>query len=356
MSDIIQKAATVDAQIKGNPDRVAVTSLPVIDISAFVRGGEQEERLKVAAEIRKACIDIGFFYLVGHDFNQKEFDEVLAAGRAFFALSLAEKEKLARKSEADLGFRHTGGVKASASGKVPDMKERLFLSRELFEGETMRTGFAAGNSKWPDAASVPGFEGTMKKYIARQVELSRILARAFALSLHLSEDYFDTAFEWPEVALGLNFYPSVDSATSRSDQWSFAPHSDYGAFTILLQDDSGGLQACNTSGDWIDVPPREGSLVVNLGDLFPRWTNDIYVSTLHRGLHADADHARISAAFFVGARKGTMIECLETCQSPDNPPRYPPVEAEEYADMLRAAAYNEGTPGIAPMTAKRLNK
>lgn len=336
-------------------ERVAVTGLPVIDIAPFMRSSTLEERLEVARALRRACIDIGFFYLVGHDFKQADFDEVLAAGRRFFARPLAEKEKLSRRSDVDLGFRHTGGVDAN-SDRVPDIKERLFLSRELMAGETPRGGFAAGNSKWPDPQAVPGFEDIMKGYIARQVGLTKVLARAFALSLDLPEDYFDEPFARPEVTLGLNFYPSVDSSQSRPGQWSFAPHSDYGAFTILLQDNSGGLQACNTSGEWIDVPPRENALVVNLGDLFPRWTNDLYVSTLHRGLHADAQEARISAAFFVSPRQGTIVECLETCQGPDNPPRYPPVESEEYANQLRAAAYHEGTPGIAPMTAERLKQ
>jgi len=80
--------------------------------------------------------------------------------------------------------------------------------------------------------------------------------------------------------------------------WGFSPHTDYGSFTILHQDSIGGLQAQNAAGQWIDVPPVSGSLVINVGDMLMRWTNDTYVSTLHRVMNLSTK-ARLSISFFV---------------------------------------------------------
>ena len=102
------------------------------------------------------------------------------------------------------------------------------------------------------------------------------LNHAFALSLGLPEDYFDSDYRRPGTSLMLNYYPPVDPAKLEATQWSFSPHADYTAFTVLLQDDSGGLQARNSAGDWIDVPPMDGTFVVNVGNLLARWTNDLY--------------------------------------------------------------------------------
>ena len=131
------------------------------------------------------------------------------------------------------------------------------------------------------------------------------------------------------------------------------PHADYTAFTILLQDGSGGLQARNSAGDWIAVPPKAGTFVVNVGNLLERWTNDLYTSTLHRALHV-GNSPRISGAFFVYPDDRALVSCLETCQGPDNPPRYEPVVTEDYARVLREDAQRAGRPAVAVDTAQRL--
>ena len=107
---------------------------------------------------------------------------------------------------------------------------------------------------------------------------------------------------------------------------------------MLLQDSSGGLQARNSAGDWIDVTPKPGTFVVNVGNLLERWTNDLYSSTLHRALHVGND-PRISGAFFVYPDAGTVVRCIDTCQGADNPPRYEDVTTAEYVRVLREDAH-----------------
>ena len=324
--------------LSGSPQRVALADLPIIDLSPFLRESTREDRIRTARELRSACIDIGFFYLKGHGFPLDELDAVLTQGRGFFALPLAEKMKVLSLNVDMPGFVRTGGVDPEKNrDKAVDIKERFSMARELMANEQARPNSRNGMSQWPARELLPEFEITMKSYIARLRRITDALNHAFALSLDLPEDYFDADYRHPGMTLMLNFYPPVDPAKLKSTQWSFSPHADYTAFTVLLQDSSGGLQARNSAGDWIDVPPKEGTFVVNVGNLLERWTNDLYTSTLHRALHV-GDDPRISGAFFVYPDARAVVRCLDTCQGPDNPPRYEEVVTEDYVRVLREDA------------------
>jgi isopenicillin N synthase-like dioxygenase len=337
-----------------DPQRTALANLPVIDLLPFLRASTPDERMHAAHALRSACIDIGFFYLTGHGFTSAELDAVLAQGRRFFELPVAEKMQVLSHNVDEPGFVRTGGLDPEKNrDKVVDIKERFSLSRELMPGEELRPNSRTGRSQWPSRVLLPEFEPTMKDYIARLQRVVAALNHAFALSLDLPEEHFDADYRQPSTTLTLNYYPPVDPAKLKSTQWSFSPHADYTAFTVLLQDDSGGLQARNAAGDWIDVPPKPGTFVVNVGNLLARWTNDLYTSTLHRALHV-GERPRISGAFFVYPDDRAVVRCLDTCQGPDHPPRYEPVVTEDYVRVLREDAQNAGRPAVATDTAERL--
>lgn len=337
--------------------RRALTELPLIDVSPFIDGGSSKQRQTVARRIREACVDIGFFYIEGHGFTKSEIDEMLEWGRRFFELPLDQKMAVAVNGQsANMGFLRIGGLNPEANaGKKPDRKERLFLSREVLPGETAGGRSSAGRAQWPSDDALPGFTAFVKAQIAKRVALARALARAFALSLDLPEAYFDAYYDHLGCMCAFNFYPPQDAVAAREGQWGFSPHTDYGSFTIVLQDSLGGLQARNSAAEWIDVPPIPGTFVVNVGDLLARWTNDFYISTLHRVINVEA-RPRVSNSFFVYPDVGAEIRCLETCQSADNPARYEPVNSGLYIEQLLAQAYLSGRVGISSRTAERLQQ
>jgi isopenicillin N synthase-like dioxygenase len=338
-----------------DPQRVAVSNLPIIDLAPFMDTSAPEDRLRIARAVRAACIDIGFFYVTGHGFTAKELDGVLAQGLAFFAVPLEEKMKVLSPDVDRPGFVRTGGMDPEKNrDKAVDIKERFSLTRELKPGERVRSDSRTGKTQWPSRELLPAFEVTMKDYIARLQRVTVAVNHAFALSLDLSEDYFDGLYQHPDMTLTMNFYPPVDPSKLKATQWSFSPHADYTAFTVLLQDASGGLQARNSAGQWIDVTPKVGTFVVNVGNVLARWTNDLYSSTLHRALHIGND-PRISAAFFVYPDATTLVRCLDTCQGPDNPPRYEDVTTAQYVRALREDAHRAGRPAVTVDTAQRLN-
>jgi len=340
-------------------ERKTLTRLPVIDLAPFVRGGSAPESLAarraVAKALREACIDIGFFYLAGHGIAQEDFDAVIAMGHRFFELPLAEKVKLhSNKNSERLGYRPLGGPNPGASGdKQPDIKERFHMAREILPGEPEDGRRDAGLSQWPDESVLPGFVSVMKEHIRARCDVARRLARAFALSLDLDETAFDDIYRYPGGSVVLNYYPPVDPSTLRDQQWSFSPHADYNAFTLLYQDQLGGLQVMNAAGEWIDAPFVPGTMVVNIGDLFQSWTNDLYTSTLHRVLNKGSA-ARISVPHFASPNGATLIECIPTCAGPGNPPRYQSIRAEDFVKASLAEAYRTGKPAIGAKTAQRL--
>lgn len=336
-------------------ERKTLTRLPVIDLAPFVGGGTADERRAVAKALREACIDIGFFYLSGHGIAQSEFDAVVTMGHRFFELPLAEKTKLhSNNSPERLGYRPLGGPNPGSNGdKTPDIKERFHMAREVLSGEPQDGRRDAGLSQWPDERVLPGFTSLMRAHIAARCDVARHLARAFALSLDLAEDSFDAIYRYPGGSVVLNYYPPIDPSTVQASQWSFSPHADYNAFTLLYQDQLGGLQVMNAAGTWIDVPFVPRTMVVNIGDLFQSWTNDLYTSTLHRVYNKSAA-ARISVPHFASPNGAALIECIPTCTGPGNPPRYAPIRAEDFVKNMLAEAYRTGLPALGAKTAERL--
>ena len=332
-------------------ERDALTHVPVIDVSAFTGASTLAEREAVARDIRKACIDIGFFYITGHGFSKVELDDVNSIATRFFELPEEAKMTVhSSKSKASRGWVQTGGVNPSQSTeKTPDVKERYFISNKAGGSGALDNS----HNQWPSEAIAPGFERFMRAHIEKRITLTHQMVHAFALSLGLPEDYLDPMFTIPGITLALNYYPAIEAEKLARTQWSFSPHTDYGSFTLLTQDKVGGLQARNCAGEWIEIPPIDGTFVVNIGDTMARWTNDLYASNLHRAMNTSG-RARISAAFFTMPNADTLVECLPTCWGPDNPPRYDAVNAAEYNTALVQQSHATGRPGISKSTAKRL--
>lgn len=136
--------------------RGAVTHLPVVDLAEF-QAGSASRRSEIARSIRQNCVDIGFFYLVGHGIAQSEFDEAHVLGHRFFELPLEEKMKThTSNSSVTQGYIRTGGVNPSASDlEKADAKERYGMGREVYPGEPAEGGYSAGRSQWPGDAVLP---------------------------------------------------------------------------------------------------------------------------------------------------------------------------------------------------------
>jgi isopenicillin N synthase-like dioxygenase len=290
----------------------------------------------VAEAIRDACADVGFFYLVNHGVPAETTDRAFAAARRFFGLPARAKADIhISKSDHVRGYAAIGGE--SFDNGVGDLKESFDMALDVAADDpAIGDGHGLyGPNLWP--AGDRAFRDDVMAYYEAVLALCDRLLRAFAVALDLADDYFEPYVGMPLASMRLLHYPPQQAAIA-DGQIGAGPHSDYECFTILAQDEIGGLQVLNVDGDWIAAPPIPGAFVVNIGDMMARWTNDRFVSTLHRVVNA-GDRDRYSIPFFFGPAYNAEIAPLPSCVSLETPAAYPPVLAGPYLESRFAATF-----------------
>jgi isopenicillin N synthase-like dioxygenase len=256
----------------------SVTSVPVVDIGGL-RSRDPDDRARVAAEIGSAASDVGFFYISGSSVDDAVFDRLLAATKAFFALPLDEK----MRSYIGLSRCHRGYVPIGEEGfasERPDLKEAFDTALDLpaDDPDVLAGNPMLGPNTWPE---LPGFADAVTEYYAAVIEVGRLLLGAFAVALGEDPDVFTRHATKTPSQLRLVHYPAGPGPAADDTTLGIGAHTDYECFT-LLKPTAPGLEVLNGAGEWIDVPPIEGTYVVNIGDLLELWTNGAFVATSHR--------------------------------------------------------------------------
>jgi isopenicillin N synthase-like dioxygenase len=298
-------------------------ALPLIDLADASPGAQASQ----AAAIDAALCESGFFAIRGHGVAPALRTSAFDAAHSFFALPQPTKERWhVNRWPLQRGFDPIGWQALDVS-RPPDLKESFYLGME-----------SVGPNQWPDEALVPGFQVACDAYSAAMLTLARRLMGLFALALGLPTDHFDGFMQDPICTTRLLHYPP-QPADAMPGQLGCGAHSDWGALTLLTQDESGGLQVQSGDG-WLDVPPLHevpgGAYVVNVGDLMQRWTNDRWPSTLHRVINRHSGRDRWSIAYFFDLDAEAVIEPLPGCVSAARPARYGAITPREHlAEMYR---------------------
>ena len=234
-------------------------------------------------------------------------------------------------------------VAKERDGAGEDLKESFEIGREGEEGHPNR---------WPDRMDREGaeFRLTMELFFARCKEIHAVLLRGIAIGMDLEADFFDDYCKIGDNTLRLLHYPAVAPGGFEGGKRVRAgAHSDYGSVTLLFQDQRGGLQVERPGGGgWLDVEPREGTMIVNAGDLLERWSNDLIRSTKHRvvqppfmGEEKENGHPpRYSIAYFGNPDFDKWIEALPgTWEGEMDGKRYEGVNSGEYLVQRLSATY-----------------
>jgi isopenicillin N synthase-like dioxygenase len=275
-----------------------------------------------------------------------------AISRAFFDLPLAEKARVARPAK-DVARGYIALDEESlARSRDPgaygsDLNESLMIGPVDRPPAAYADALAAGRhfapNLWPERPAE--LRDIWTAYYRTMGSLAASLMRTFALALGLPEGFFDTKIDKHISRLRVRNYPA-QSVAPAPGQIRAGAHSDYGSLTILATEDKpGGLQVCNAAGEWVDVPIVDDCLIVNIGDLLARWTNDTWVSTLHRVINppagAGAESRRQSLVFFHNPNYDAVIESLV----PDTPAKYPRTTSGEHLRQLFTATQNVAQDG-----------
>ena len=183
---------------------------------------------------------------------------------------------------------------------------------------------------WPREPS--DFSDSWRGYYVAMEDLAARIMRVFAVALKLPADFFNPFISAPVSALRALNYPTLSTPT-KPGQIRAGAHTDYGSLTILLpQADSRGLEILSPNGSWVEVPPHENSFVINIGDLMARWTNDRWVSTVHRVVMPSdgGTQRRQSLAFFHQPNWDAEITAIDACLEQGESPKYPAVYSGPY--------------------------
>jgi isopenicillin N synthase-like dioxygenase len=272
---------------------------------------------------------------------QESIDAIYSVSAEFFARPLAEKLRTTGPS-GDVFEAYGPMGQGSYDRGEPNLVEMYHASRYDTTAEAVAHGYPPAVAAslpvnvWPEEPA--DFKAVWQHYFAEMEALAGRLLHIFAVALDLPEDWFDDKIDLHLSNLAANRYPAQTEAP-RPGQVRSKAHVDFSTLTILYQDGApGGLQIYERGLGWRDMPFLEGSYIVNLGDLMARWTNERWVATPHRVVNPPADQAltqRISIPFFHQPNHDAVIEAIPTCVSAENPPRYRPVTAGEWAAERR---------------------
>jgi isopenicillin N synthase-like dioxygenase len=291
--------------------------LPVIDLSPALSDYTPQGRAAVTRALHEALHETGFMYVTGHGLDGGLIARAFRSAGRFFAQPLDAKRAVAyTDSAANFGFQGIEGERLDPTN-APDLKEAF----------TMRNALAArpDDGRWPDE----GFRDDAMALFAAGLSSAHALLALLAESLNLPSDYFTPRHQGENVTLRFLHYPA-NLPSQSSTQLGAGEHTDYGSLTLLFQQEVGGLEVRDRTGQWHLAPPFPNAIVINTGDLMERWTNGRFRSTVHRVRQIVGERDRYSIALFVDPDSAVEVACIPSCLEPGASPRYPIITAGEH--------------------------
>jgi isopenicillin N synthase-like dioxygenase len=316
-----------------------MTQIPIVDLERW--WGSEADRRAVGREIDAAARRYGFFQIVGHRLPQERIDEMLAASSEFFALPI-EIKRLCTPADPSInrGYAARGTEALSYSigrDAHPDLFEAFNIGEDAIDYSdpfyAAQAGGAFARNIWPSQPAE--FRPALVDYFRAARRLALTLTEVFAVALRLPAGWFSPFVDRSTTTMrSIRYERCAGDDEPLPGQQRMGAHTDYGIVTVLYAEPVAGLQIVGPDGEWIDVIPADGALVINLGDLTAQWTNDQWRSTVHRVVPppaaVDGPAVRRSAAFFLDGNWDSVVQCLPTCTNAADPARYPPVTAGEH--------------------------
>jgi isopenicillin N synthase-like dioxygenase len=303
-------------------------NIPVVDLNSFLKGST-EEKVQFSSTLGRAFEEVGFVSVKNHGIPEDLINRLYATVKSFFSLSEAEKRSYeiiglaGQRGYTSFGKEHAKGSDA------PDLKEFFQYGQIIEEG-------MVSPEAYPDnvKVSVPEDFNMLFQQAYRAFEVSgAALLSAIAIHLQLGETYFDEHIYLGNSILRAIHYPPIlhePKSAIRAEQ-----HEDINLITLLVGASADGLEILSKEGEWLPVKAGPGEIVVNVGDMLQRLTNDRLKSTTHRVVNPPREmwnSSRFSIPFFLHPRSNMSLACLSSCISPDHPKLYEDYTAGFYLD------------------------
>lgn len=302
--------------------------IPTVDLGQYANGSEADKKAFVE-QLGKAFHEVGFVAVVNHGVPKKLIDDFYAASKAFFALPEDVKRKYEIAGLAGQRGYTSFGKEHAKQSQVADLKEFFQIGQEVPAGHPLK-------AQYPDNVQVaesPHFAHLGRELYQQFEKAGGILLEAIAVYLGLEKNYFAGKIENGNSILRSIFYPPITlepASAIRAEQ-----HEDINLITLLVGASAGGLQLLTSEGKWAAIMPEADEIVINVGDMLQRLTNNYLKSTTHRVVNPPREewhNPRLSIPFFLHPVSNMDLSCLESCVTADNPLHYDPITAGEYLD------------------------
>jgi isopenicillin N synthase-like dioxygenase len=301
-------------------------SIPLVDLSSFVHGTDSDKSGFVDL-LGKAFHEVGFVGVINHQVPKDLIDNFYAASKEFFSLPVSVKRKYEIEGLAGQRGYTSYGKEHAKQSKVADLKEFYQIGQYVSKDHPLKDEYPDN----PHVEDVAGFSLYSEQLYKAFEEAGGHLLRAIALHLGLDEQYFSDKIKDGNSILRTIHYPPITEeprSAIRAEQ-----HEDINLITLLVGASAGGLQLLNSQNEWLDIVPEDDEIVINVGDMLQRLTNNYLKSTTHRVINPPRElwHVpRLSIPFFLHPKSEMDLSCLPSTVTDENPLNYDPITAGEY--------------------------
>jgi isopenicillin N synthase-like dioxygenase len=306
-------------------------NIPRLDLGTYING-DAAERKQFSDAIGKAFNETGFVTITNHGLSKALMEKLYHEVKSLFALPEATKLKYEIPGLA--GQRgYTGKSKETAKGfKTPDLKEFWQIGQTVAPNSSLKADYP--DNIWVD--ELPDFNLTTTEIYKRLETAGQHLLRAIAVYLELPEHYFDTEIhEGNSILRTLHYFPITNPKALPDDAVRAGAHEDINLITLLIGASADGLELLTRDNEWFPVKAYGEDLVVNVGDMLQRLTNNKLKSTTHRVVNPPVEqmkNSRYSVPFFLHPKPGMDLACLPSCIDARHPKQYTDITAGEYLD------------------------
>lgn len=301
------------------------TQVPILDLGRF-----EADRPSLVTEAGDAYREFGFCGFVNHGLPNDITAEAYDVFKRFFALPNDVKMRYRSVAGGQRGYTPLG-LEQAKNQSVPDLKEFWHVGREMGAGNPWPEILQP--NRWP--REIPEFKTKAYSLYESLDQLGKRILRLIALAIGLDENWFDGRVAQGNSILRAIHYPPIRNKNTPAVR--AAEHEDINLITLLIGSDEEGLQIQSRKGNWIPVTSIPGAIIVNIGDMMKRLTNDMLRSTPHRVINPPgpkSDQPRYSIPFFVHPNPEFLIETLPQCISNERPNRYPePITANDFLEQ-----------------------
>jgi isopenicillin N synthase-like dioxygenase len=306
-------------------------NIPRLDLNDYLQG-TPEQKLQFSNDIGSAFNETGFVTITNHGLDKQLITKLYEQVQNFFTLPEDAKLKYEKVELAgQRGYTSKGREKAKDS-TTPDLKEFWQTGQYVEDGDIIK-------NEYPDNVSIeehPEFNSVTKEVYQKLEKAGKQILNAISVYLGLPVNYFeDKVHNGNSILRGIHYFPIENPDALPADAVRAGAHEDINLITLLIGASADGLEVLTQQGEWFAIKAQGEDIVVNVGDMLQRLTNNKLRSTTHRVVNPPREmmkNSRYSVPFFLHPKSGMDLSCLDLCIDTEHPKAYEDISAGEYLD------------------------